>query len=503
MRVDESATFPDGDADGLGPVLLKQQPKPLAADLFLILAVLFLIPSALMPFTTDFRTGVVAGPICAGLGALFGIFGIAYILTNAGKASYLHEQGLRVREGGGWRVVRYRDVTEMSFRVTRMYYNGAYTGTAQEMSLRTDETGARPVVFRHTYREGTGMLAGRGDATALNHLCDLLTGQIARRMDEEIRRGETVSWARGMGINDRGVEVAGRGGREEVEWDRVARVDVERGVFRLWVRGETKPRVQVTVGEPNFFPGYALVAQRLRGQPESGPAETGVTPAPAAAQPAVTPTPPELNGSFRVEYTPTVDDHAALSRWYHRATPEGRRAWAGRVWPLPLIVIAVGVLIGVINLCNKDLPEGNGAAAVVLLIGLLLRPLLGWILPMLDRAKLGRQLRAASDLARAGQGGDPFAPREVVLGPQGYWLRTSYGGEVRHAWQAVSRAEWFEGYIFVFLAADRVRRETTGLILPPRAFRGVRNAYDACERIQEWCQAAAAPSGAALDPQRS
>ena len=86
-----------GEADDLGPVILEKRPKPLAADLFLVLAALFLIPTALTPFMAEFRTGIFLGPFLAAGGALFGIFGILYVLTNAGKASYLHERGLRVQ----------------------------------------------------------------------------------------------------------------------------------------------------------------------------------------------------------------------------------------------------------------------------------------------------------------------------------------------------------------------------------------------------------------------
>src|SRR5437763_998349 len=97
MRPEEATTPPD-DADDLGAVILEHRPKPLAADIFLALALLCMIPAALAPFTVDFRTGVVMGPLCAGAGALFGLFGIAYIVANAGKGSHLHEHGLRVRE---------------------------------------------------------------------------------------------------------------------------------------------------------------------------------------------------------------------------------------------------------------------------------------------------------------------------------------------------------------------------------------------------------------------
>ena len=196
-----------------------------------------------------------------------------------------------------------------------------------------------------------------------------------------------------MRINGRGVEVVGRGGAaEEIDWDRIARVDVERGVFRLWAVGSERPRVQVLVGGANFFPGYAIVLRRLQGQPDAPAAPV------AAIQAAPPPAVSEGTDDIRVEYTPAVEDNAVLTRWHYRATPEGRKAWAVRVWTLPLVVIAIGLLIGLINLFSHDMPEGNAAAAVILAVGLLLRPLLGWLLPALDRTRLARELRAAQEL---------------------------------------------------------------------------------------------------------
>ena len=496
MPSEQVTSLPAAPADDLGPVILEQKPKPLGADIFLAIALLFLIPTALMPFTADFRTGVVAGPLCAGLGAVFALLGIWVILANGRKGACLHENGLRVRQGRDWREMRYRDVTEMTFKATRMYYNGVYTGTLQEMGLRTDEPGDKPVVFRHSYKEKTGLVTGYGEGTPLNRLCDVLTGLIARRMADRLGRGEAAAWGRGLWITPRGVEIPNRArGRDEVEWDRIARVDVERGVFRLWVEGDPKPRVQMPVAEPNFFPGYALVARRLQGQPLAVPTTVAASlPTPKAAPPlAVTPSPPlpvpAGSDAIRLEYTPTIDDHLALSRRYYRATPEGRKTWAGRVWPLPLLVIGAGMLIGLINLFNKDIPEIDGAAAVILIVGLLLRPLLGWLMPALDRARLSRELQAARELAFQGRGPDPFATREALLWPDGYVLRTPFG-EGRHGWNEVSRVEWFEGYVFVFLAPDRVRRERIELILPPRVFRGPRQSRELYEQIEAWRAAA-------------
>jgi hypothetical protein len=303
-----------------------------------------------------------------------------------------------------------------------------------------------------------------------------------------LQRGEAVPWGRGMWITDRGVEIIGRAGRrDEVEWDRVGRVDVDRGIFRLWVEGEQRPRVQIMVGEPNFFPGYALVVQRLRGQPMTPPPPVQFTAAPRAT---VTPL-PSGESAVRLEFAPTVEDHMALARRWYETTPEGRRAWAGRVWTLPGVVLAIGMLIGLINLFNRDMQVVHGVVALILLGGLLLRPLLGWLIRALDRARVSRELRAAQQLAVQGRGPDPFGPREVQLGPEGYVLRTGYV-EARHDWKDVSRAEWFAGYVFVFLAGDRTRRETVGLILPPRAFSSPGDARELRERIEGWHTASVA-----------
>ena len=225
-----------------------------------------------------------------------------------------------MRDGKGWRVVRYQDVTEMTFRATRMYYNGAYTGTLQEIGVKTDESGNRPLVFHHSYRERAGLPTGYRDATPLNHLCDLLTTQIARRMADRLGRGESVEWTPAMRISSRGVEVVNRAGAaDDVDWDRIARVDVERGVFRLWVEGVDKPRVADAGRRPELLP-------RLRPRPPA-PSGTARDPRRRRRSPPHRPC-SEGTESIRIEYTPTVDDSAALTRWYRRATLAGRKAWA-------------------------------------------------------------------------------------------------------------------------------------------------------------------------------
>ncbi len=474
-----------GAADDLGPVILEQKAKPLAADILLALALLFLLFTVLADFTSDMHAGIVAGPLCAGLGAVFALMGMGYILANAGKASYLHERGLRVVDRKGQTSLRYQDVAEMSFKAIRVFHNGAYVGTSQEIGLKPDDPASKPLVFRHTYKEKSGLVSGYAEGTPLNRLCNVLTGLIAGRMAARLQRGDSVPWTRSMQINNRGVEITDKKrGWEEIEWERIARVDVTAGIFRLWVEGEPMQRVQVVVAEPNFFPGYAVVARRLEGPPPNPS-----LPAPAPAAPA----PVEVGGSdaFRIEYTPTVEDHDALRRQFYQMTPAGRKAWLGRVWPLPGLLIGVAVLIGGINYFNKDIPWIYGMAAAFMAGGFLLRLLLGWLMPVLDRSRLARELKAAHELSKQGRVTDPFVPREVLLGSQGYVLRTA-NGEMRHGWAEASRIVWFNGYVFVFLAGDKVRREATGLLIPPRAFASLRETRAAFEQMQEWRGAATA-----------
>ena len=378
--------------DDLGPVILEQKPKPLAADILLALALLFLIFTVLADFTADIRTGVVAGPMCAGMGAVFAFLGIGYILANAGKASYLHERGLRIVDRKGQRTLRYQDVTEMTFKAIRHVSQRRLLGTSQEIGLKTDETGSKPLVFRHTYKEKSGLVSGYAEGTPMNRLCNVLTGLIARRMAARLQRGESVPWTRSYADQQSRRRNHGQGGWEEVEWERIARVDVERGIFRLWVEGDREAaRTDRRWRSRTFSPATrssssgSRTAWGFRNPWCGGPGRAGAGGDSCDFG---------GNGSIRVEFTPTVEDHAALTRWYYRTTPEGRKAWAGRVWRLPVFVLVIGLLVGVVNLANKDMAESSAIAAAILVGGLLLRPLLGWLIAAQDRARLSRELRA-------------------------------------------------------------------------------------------------------------
>ena len=56
-----------------------------------------------------------------------------------------------------------------------------------------------------------------------------------------------------------------------VGWDDVDKVELDEGFFLLRLRGSAQPRLTVEAGEPNFYPGYLVVAETLRERAASRP----------------------------------------------------------------------------------------------------------------------------------------------------------------------------------------------------------------------------------------
>jgi hypothetical protein len=62
-----------------------------------------------------------------------------------------------------------------------------------------------------------------------------------------------------MRIGASGLDVTDRKGvKSRVAWKRISKMEVNQGMFRLWVDASVKPHLRATTAQPNFFPGYAL-----------------------------------------------------------------------------------------------------------------------------------------------------------------------------------------------------------------------------------------------------
>jgi hypothetical protein len=449
----------------LGPLLLRVKPKTNVTTCLLAAALLG-GGVAVFAMLTDgwLLLALLAGS--AAIGAAFLGAGLRDLLATWGRVFFVHAGGIRDVQGGRETVVPFAAVDEVTFRMTRMFQNERYFGTFQEMVLRA---GGRTYPFDQVIREQTGMTTDYQQTTPMQTVCDRASALIAARMDEQLRRGEAVAWTGSLRLDPAGVEVVGRG--TLIEWERIARVDIENGVCRLWVEGSSRPQVEIDTKATNFFPGHAVVAARLR---QSAP----------CAEPAARDEAPVVTGeqSVTLTYTNTVADHVALRCYIIRTEPAKRNEWLARVLGIPACLAGIGLIVAVYTYGQN---AGYALAALGLFFGfaVFMMPVLHFT--MIDRKNLARELEAAHRLAEQCGGPDPFQSFRVTLAPQGFVVNTP-ASERSYHWREVARVARFRGNLFVFLAGDKVSRDRLALIIPSRALGDEEHARQTVARIREW-----------------
>jgi hypothetical protein len=123
-----------------------------------------------------------------------------------------------------------------------------------------------------------------------------------------------------------------------------------------------------------------------------------------------------------------------------------------------------------------------GAAGSVL-AALLLRPCRGKVLWFLERRKVAAELQAAHLWAQHRRCPDPFLDRRISFDKTGYVVRTS-AGAVCANWRDLSRLEFFEDYLFLYVGADKLHAELIALLIPARAFANAGAARQAFEALK-------------------
>jgi hypothetical protein len=64
------------------------------------------------------------------------------------------------------------------------------------------------------------------------------------------------------------------------------------------------------------------------------------------------------------------------------------------------------------------------------------------------------------------------------------FARAMGDGTVRWKWRDLSRLDFFEGYLFIYLGADQIRKEEIALLIPARAFANAEEARRAFEALK-------------------
>lgn len=170
-----------------------------------------------------------------------------------------HEWGVYKRSIASEKRLRYTEVAAFQYAATRMFVNGAYTGTTVALTFGGLEGAS---IAYSTQVQGEDM--------ELDKLRDHISGVVAANMRRRLEKGESVDWTKNLRFTKEGIEHRPKGffgSRKEFElipYEEIRTHDLQQGVFYLWVLDQEKPVIQQQVGAKNFFPGWLLLGHLLQ-----------------------------------------------------------------------------------------------------------------------------------------------------------------------------------------------------------------------------------------------
>jgi hypothetical protein len=307
MRTADNAPSADENRPAfpeLGPLILEQKATHAIAWLFIALGGMLLLlgvllanfvrpgqPQVGLPETLLMGTFVVCS-----LGCL--VLGIVKRWRDRGFALYLHTEGIHEHRASRDAIILFRNAEELKFQSTQIFVHGAYAGIVEHLAVRTPDPESRLLYFQRKVQE-PGKGRGPAEATEVDQIAMRIASAIAEKMAARLEKQETLPWTPRMRISLRGVEFEPRrwwemelsdlaasvgrwsrwaererGGWPFLEWKEIDRMTVDRGMFRLWARGELRPQIQTPTGGENFHPGY-IVANWLRTRARSHETKRG------------------------------------------------------------------------------------------------------------------------------------------------------------------------------------------------------------------------------------
>jgi hypothetical protein len=440
--------------------------------------VVIALPGLFLFCADSIWTWVLAGAAVL-LGSLIGGPGLCLLVRGSTVCTF-HERGARrVRPDSHVDQLRYEDAVEIGFSITRLFVNGGYTVTTQELRLGSGREGEELFAVSHRLHENTGLVTNYRVQHGLEPLCHHIAGRIAERLRVRLDRGEPVRWTNALPIRRKGLEISGAD-YQYVPWEQVARLEIEQGTFKLWLVDEARPRLEMAAGTMNFYPGYFLTAALVQ-------ENAGKRPSPAATAPQGEEAPAAGSALPRlvVSYANLVDDFMAMRHFEYQTDRAKRQQWLAKVWALPGLVTIPGIILfWALSYKGQLAPELcilGGLGSV--LAGLLSRWLGGEFLWLLERNQVARELQAAHDWSRRQACPDPFLQREVAFLDDGIVIRTS-ADTSRWLWGQIGAIEWFIGYAFIFGADNKLNRPVCLLMIPPRAFADLATACHVLEFLR-------------------
>lgn len=169
-----------------------------------------------------------------------------------------HQKGVTRSHAGRVDRLPYESVQSLSYSMTRQYVNGAYTGTSLVLRLVPGpDLEMKPFAFsgRHSEKLVGGGFFKSGHFEGndeLDGLRDHISGIIASRMLERVAAGETVPWYGKVSLLREGFQ----SGSNSYRWDDIEKINLEKGVFSVKVKGKFLNALSTMAGTPNFYAGF-------------------------------------------------------------------------------------------------------------------------------------------------------------------------------------------------------------------------------------------------------
>ncbi len=263
-RLMSSRIKPDeSDNSGLGRILFQRRSSKLTVG--------FLAASGLV--------AIAFGGTMLALEAI-DTFGFVFILlltvafwlwawSSSKSAFRCHERGVYQAKMFGEKQLKYQDVAEFTYRATRHYHNGAYTGTILSLKFQPAAGAGKAISYGATVRN---------EDADLDSLRDFISRVIAARMANELAAGNVTPWMSNIRFRPDGLEYNASGFlRTKKETTLMPHADyggwnVQGGTFLLFARGNSKAVLKAQTSEPNFFPGFYLLQLIYHQQAAEGPA---------------------------------------------------------------------------------------------------------------------------------------------------------------------------------------------------------------------------------------
>jgi hypothetical protein len=237
--------------EGLGRILFRRRANRAVTIATMILAAALVAIGGFGALESDEESPVFF--ILLGIGAVLCVVSVHLSLADFS----CHDWGVRQRNLLGRRQLLYRDIESFTYRATRNFVNGVYSGTALFLQFTPRAGAGRGISHNCTVQ---------GNDYDLDLLRDGVSQIIAGQMHVRLANGEAVEWTSNLGFSPQGFlyrpsGFIGRGKETLLPWENYHGYTLQEGFFYLFEKGKNNAVIAENVGEANFFPGFYLLLQ--------------------------------------------------------------------------------------------------------------------------------------------------------------------------------------------------------------------------------------------------